>query len=137
MKKAAVAVVSRSALRPGQAHLYDLIVEKLDSGEKISIQEAEHIWRTKVCRKMVDGVPHRTLYGYWENGEWKPWAKDIPMTDDDITFAVLDWLTRNIGLLVIRGYLKVIPMIELEKPRNIPGDTKANNAVKPPIKDED
>lgn len=109
-----VLVVSRSTLRRGQASLYDLIIVKLKSGDPITLEEAKDIWLTKVCRKMYNGVPHRTMYGYWEDGEWRQHFRDVPMTDTDITFAVLDWLTRNLGLLVMRGYLKVIPMVQLE-----------------------
>lgn len=105
--------VSRSTLRKGQASLYDLVVAKLKDGEPITFEEAHKIWFTQVCRNMRNGVPHRTQYGYWEDGEWHGNARDIPMTDLDIKFAVLDWLTRNLGLLVMRGYLKAIPMVNL------------------------
>jgi hypothetical protein len=114
-----VAVVSRRNLRRGQASLYDLIVSKLDTGERITLDEAENIWRTKVCRNMLKGVPHSYRFYPAEDGTNNWYGRYDPMSRDEITFTVLNWLTKNIGILVIRGYLKVIPMIELEPARSL------------------
>jgi len=113
-----VPVVARSTLRRGQASLYDLIISKVETGDKITLEEARNIWLTKVCRNMIDGKPHRTTYLPYRDekgdatGGWYP--KDIPMIEEEILFVVLNWLMKNIGLLVIRGYLKVVPMVQLE-----------------------
>lgn len=113
-----VLAVSRTSLRKGQASLYDLLAAKLKSGEAVTIKEARGIWLTKVCRKMYGGVPHRTDYYAEkilnERGDIVGWhAKDVPMTDEEVMFTVMNWLTKNIGILVIRGYLKAIPMVRL------------------------
>lgn len=116
----AVAVVSRSSLRRGQASLYDLIVEKLKADDKITIQEAKEIWLTKVHSDVRDGVPYYFDYyagGYHdERGEYRYRGAYKPMQDFHVEVTVLNWLMKNIGLLVIRGYLKVIPMVELQSP---------------------
>jgi hypothetical protein len=109
-----VLAVSRSTLRKSQAKLYDLLVEKLNSGDAVTLKELREIWYNHACRNKIDGVPHRTQWGYWgTDGEWHGNARDIPMTDKEIDFTAMDWGIRTIGILVIRGYLKAIPMVEL------------------------
>lgn len=117
--QAGVAIVSRRNLRRGQASLYELIVSKLDSEERITLEEAENIWRTKVCRNMIKGTPHSYRFHPATDGTNNWYGRYDPMSRDEITFTVLNWLTKNIGILVIRGYLKVIPMIELEPTRSL------------------
>lgn len=108
-------VVSRLSLRPAQASLYDMIVQKLQNGMPITLEEAESIWREKIAYKRTyNGVPHRTTYVLAKDGSNNWYAEEVPMTADEITFNVINWLTKNIGLLVMRGYLKVIPMVQLE-----------------------
>lgn len=106
-------VVSRTTLRRGQAALYDLLSDKIKSGGTVTLPEAREIWLHKVCRNMIDGVPHRTSYFPAEDGTNNWYPKNIPMSEDEVLFSVLNWLTKNIGVLVMRGYLKVIPMVEL------------------------
>lgn len=105
--------VSRTTLRRGQARLYDLLVKKLESGDAFTLKEARQIWYDLVCRNKINGKPHRVQYGYWEGGEWYGHARDVPMTDKDIDFTAMDWAIRTIGILVVRGYLKAIPMVKL------------------------
>lgn len=53
-----VAIVKMSSLRPGQRSLYELIVSKVDTADKITLREAENIWRTKVhSNNTKDGTP--------------------------------------------------------------------------------
>lgn len=112
-----VSVVSRHSLRKGQASLYDLIVEKIKTGDKVSIDEAREIWLTKVARHVEEGIPYRTDYYanmFERDGKTYFTSSLVPMTEDEIQFTVLNWLMKNIGVLVIRGYLKVVPMVELQ-----------------------
>lgn len=108
--------VSRTTLRRGQAALYDLLAAKNKNKTTVTFEEAKHIWLTKVCRNNYGGVPHR--YDYFheriEKGDEVSWnGAYVPMTKIEINMAVMDWLVRTIGVLVMRGYLKVIPMVEL------------------------
>jgi hypothetical protein len=105
-----VIAVSRTSLRRGQAALYDLLAVKIKTGKPVTIKEARNIWLEKVCQNMIDGKPHRGIWYAVEGGERQ---KFVPMSPEEINFSVLNWLTKNIGILVMRGYLQVIPMVEL------------------------
>lgn len=111
-----VAVIDRTYLRPSQKTLYKLIVEKLATGESISIGEAKHIWLTQVHAKhrFIDGKPTRTDY-YVPDGEGYYTSRQVIMTEEEILTTSFMWLTSNIGILVVRGYLKVIPMIDVKQ----------------------
>lgn len=104
--------VSRRTLRKGQASLYDLLVAKLKSGEAVTIDEARSIWVDKVCRYSENGIPHTFVYKYNHD---KDHYESVyrKMSDDEINFNALNWLTRTIGILVIKGYIKAIPMVKL------------------------
>lgn len=90
----ALSVIRRPTLTRGQKDLYSLIQEKLEASQMILYAEAESIWLTKVCREIRGGYE--------------------PLTKDMVTARVMLWLTSNIGALVLKGYLKVIPMIEVK-----------------------
>lgn len=117
-----VAVIDKSSMppsvltTPAQVDLYKLIVGKLNSTDKITLDEAKHIWLNKVHRvwmKDKDGHPMANGY-YWDDIEERWIDNKHRMTEYEINFTVINWLTRNIGLLVIKGALKVIPMIDVE-----------------------
>lgn len=104
--------VSRSTLRKSQASLYDLLVEKLYTGESVTYDEAYKIWIEKACRNVVGGKP----YGYswiFNHDKDKYECCLMPMSENTIKLTVTNWLMRNIGLLVIKGYIKAIPMVKL------------------------
>lgn len=142
-----VAVIDKSSVppavlsTPAQIDLYKLIVGKLDSGDKITLEEAKHIWLHKVHRdwnKDKDG--HPMSYGY----VWSDVSRDFSyerhrMTESEITLTVLNWLTRNIGLLVVKGALKVIPMIDVAGVAEVQDKRRANTGLSqasPDLKEE-
>lgn len=142
VKERAVKVIDKASVpvsvlnTPAQIDLYKLIVGKLETGEKITLDEAKEIWLDKVHRKWMkdkDGHPMRVEYAHHK--EWSTWSNDydwvsanVRMSDDEIIFTVMNWLTRNIGLMVIKGALEVIPMIDLKQLKNPPKPlTKATN----------
>jgi len=112
--KESMPVVSRSSLRKGQASLYDLIVAKSQSNKALTLDEAKNIWVSSVHSNIIDGIPHQTVYTQNPNnpGHWYP--RNEKMSVEAVNIRVIDWLMRNIGALVLRGYLKAIPMISLE-----------------------
>lgn len=118
MSKNGVAILNVSSLRRGQRSLYRLIVEKLDTQQAITLKEATEIWSNSVhSNNDKDGHPMRWNYyagRYEENGQVYYRGALERMADWEIEDSVMNWLMKNIGLLVIRGYLKVIPMIALE-----------------------
>lgn len=116
MKKNGVVILNKSGLRSGQKSLYRLLVEKIKSGDAVTYKEAEDIWLNDVAN-IENGVPMHWDYSIAvrdDNGNFKGWtSRKIAYTEEYKRFTVVNWLVRNIGLLVIKGYLKVIPMVEL------------------------
>lgn len=114
-----LAIIRKPRLTKGQSTLLQLIIEKIDDSKPITFNEAKEIYLSKVCQIMREGVPmyyehyaHKTVK---ENGEIE-WKGDfIPITDYQLTQYVLHWLVSNIGALVLKGHLKVIPMIEVKQ----------------------
>jgi hypothetical protein len=104
--------VSRYALRKSHAALYDVLAKKIDEGSVVTYEEAHSIWLNKACRNVVNGKPHSWVWRY--DQKTKRYTSILePMSDDLIKFTVLNWLTRTIGVLVMKGYLKVIPQVQL------------------------
>lgn len=66
------------------------------------------------CRETKNGVPYYTDYWAFQNDKDEWCCQLKPMTEDMARIATLEWLTRNIGSLVLKGYLKVLPVLELE-----------------------
>ena len=105
-------VVSRSTLRRSQATLYDLLSKKAKNGTTVTYKEAHEIWLTKACRNVTDGKPYSWCWRYDHDKDAYRSVLE-PMSDDLVKMVVLQWLTRNIGVLVMKGYLKVIPQVRL------------------------
>lgn len=118
-KEKTLTILRRPRLTKGQKDLLHLIDGKLKANEQILYVEAEEIWINKVCRMVKDGIPY--YWNYWhkeyidENGE-KQWHGGYdPLPKSWLPTRVLLWLTANIGSLVLKGYLEVIPRIELKQ----------------------
>ena len=101
-----------SRLSKAQKALYPLICKKLKTNTPITYKEAKKIYLTKACQQIVDGVPHHWNY-WWRNEDGEMVGRYEPLQEDEIRARVFLWLTQNIGALVLRGYLKIIPQIEL------------------------
>ena len=96
----------------GQKDLYELICKKLEKNESITYEEARKIYFAKGCNIMKDGWPHWSyMVKNNDTGDWKHESK--PMSEAQVKYLTFNWLTCNIGKLVVKGALKVIPMIEL------------------------
>jgi len=102
-----------------QQQLYALICLKIKNNEKLLFEEARQIYIKYVNRYLIDGVPHH--WNYWadrhlmSDGTYGYTSKLEPMNDEEITFCTQEWLITNIGRLVIKGALDVIPQIELKQ----------------------
>lgn len=104
---------SNLVLTPAQKDLYALICEKLKDNKPILYEEAKKIYFEKGCRTMRNGWPH----WWWsvkneETGNYE--ARYAPYTEEAVKYITFNWLTFNIGKLVVKGALKVIPQIKLE-----------------------
>lgn len=119
-KQKSLSIIRRPNLTNGQKDLYALIVDKLNGNEPIYFLEAKDIFIKKVCKQVYDGIPY--CFNIYANryvddsGEVNFKGGYEPMTEDEVTKRVLLWLTSNIGALVLKGYLKLIPQIELDNP---------------------
>lgn len=108
-------IYKRPRLTRGQQELYSMLCEKVRLGEKVHFDEAKKIWLDSACQNLEGGVPY-----YYDNyksydEEKKQWVGGRSyLTDAMIANYAISWLLRNIGSLVIKGYLKVIPQLELE-----------------------
>ena len=107
-------ITKRPRLTEGQKVLYRLACNKLEREERIFFKEAKKLYFSYGCREMRDGVPY--YYNYYQRNE----AGEIvggfePMSEYQIVNQVITWLTRNIGSLVLKGYLKIMPAIELKE----------------------
>ena len=101
-------------LRPindGQKALMILISKKYEKAEQIEYEELEKIYHEKVQRNKkywsyyhtYDEQEKRWYAGY---EEYEKWQLDILVTS---------WVLRSIGTLVKKGYLTVIPKINLSR----------------------
>lgn len=107
----ALDIIKRPHLSKGQKVLYSLICKKLEREERLTFQEAKDIYINNSCRDVRDGIPYRYDY-YHRNAEDKIVGACIPMEEWYLSQIVMMWLTHNIGCLVLKGYLKVIPTID-------------------------
>lgn len=105
-------VVSRTTLRRSQAALYDLLSKRVATGKTVTYEEAHKIWVSKACRNKIGDKPASWVWRYDHDKE-KYYSVLEEMPDDLIKMTVIGWLTRTIGILVMKGYLKVIPQVEL------------------------
>lgn len=104
--------VSRHTLRKGQANLYDLLSKKVEKGTTVTYEEAHQIWIDKVCRNKIGEKPASWVWKYDHEEETYHSVLEV-MSDDLVKMTVIGWLTRTIGVLVMKGYLKVIPQVQL------------------------
>lgn len=105
-------VVSRRTITKGQAALYDLTVERVAAQKAITLDEAIEIYSTKVCRNYVNGKPAGYVWRFDETKDRYTTSLE-PLNELDLQQRSMQWLMQSIGSLVMKGYLKVTPMIEL------------------------
>lgn len=111
--------VKRKYLTEGQRHLYALICVKGAGSDKITFEEAREIYINFVNRTFIEGKPYK--WNYWanqvkrEDGTYTYTPKLEPMTDDEIDNNTSNWLIQNLGRLVLKGLLSVIPQVELKR----------------------
>lgn len=104
--------VKNPSLTIAQEILYKLIYRKLEEKKPIHIDEVRRIYIHYGCRYTKDGVPHCAHF-FYENGQWKP--EFTPMDEWQVKIAATKWLTHNMGILILKGYLKATPTVSLEE----------------------
>ncbi len=109
-----LALSKRPRLTIGQKALFNLTCKKIQEKSALTFEESQLLYTLYGCREARDGVLY--YMDWWdhkdENGNWREKLK--PMNEYHARIATLTWLTHNIGSLVLKGYLKVLPVLELE-----------------------
>lgn len=114
--KSEIAIINKTNLTDGQRCLYGVICEKLKSDTPIYAEEAVKMWLENVSRaNFINGEPHTyEYYGRYDDiqKKWVPcWRK---LSDWEIKTRSITWLMAAIGALVLKGYLKIIPQLEID-----------------------
>jgi hypothetical protein len=107
-------IQKNTRLSKGQRNLYILVCEKIKTDQILLFKEAKDIYVKFVNAHVVNGVPYH--YYYWvpipnEPGHYTSELR--PMTEDEINFTSLKWLTMALGALILKGYLTVMPAVDL------------------------
>lgn len=98
---------SRHHLTKGQEKLLALILDKYKKSEKILIEEVQPIYQIAMTRKRNQG--------WFRDSEGKTHEWDNEYTPAYLTDKATQWLLRNLGSLIKKEYLTVIPRIQLNK----------------------
>lgn len=104
----------RPKLNKGQLKLYTVILVKLEADEPIYIEEARQMWIDYVAKEVKDGVPRYWNF-WWENEKGERVGRWQPMDEWSISNASTQWLLRSLGALILKGYLKIIPQVQLKE----------------------
>ena len=118
-KDKSLSISRRPYLTKGQTNLYALIVKKISENKSVNIQDAKDLYLAYGCKEIRGGVP--CTFNYWANHYTLPDGTTgykgayEPMPQSMIERYATLWIMTNIGSLVIKGYLKIIPQIEFGK----------------------
>lgn len=103
----AVQLMDMPGLTKGQKQLYKLICNCLKSGKEITKDDVVHIYENYVMQSSQYHDYH------FVNGEREYFVCDKP--EWHIKTQSMVWLFRNIGSLVLKGYLTVLPKFDFEE----------------------
>lgn len=98
----------RQSFRGQQENLYKLICQKTKENQSLKLSELIGLYKEASYWKDLKITVH-----YYENNQWHSKRRD--MTDKEIIITVQKWFFSNLGYLVRKGYLKVLPIINLEE----------------------
>lgn len=93
----------KTDLTKAQQALLFLINEKVKENKPLTIEDADEIHLKYVNKERKSG---------WQTGEitWGDWyTREV----------VTAWLLRNLGSLIIKGYLMVLPRIEITQTKKV------------------
>jgi len=107
-------------LKNNQKDFYNILAYKIKANENISYAEMEKFYLEKVIVNK-----DKMYWNYYANVQRDNDGKFIsfkggysPLQPWQIEQRVKDWTMRTIGILVIRGYLKVLPIIDFSIYKN-------------------
>ena len=93
--------------------IYTFICKKLAKDEPITFEEAKELYIKESCQCVVDGVPHYEIWGVRDN--LTEGFKRYPMATWEVNRNVINFITRMIGVLAIKGALKITPQLDFNK----------------------
>ena len=112
MKKE-LTIYKKPRLTEGQKDLFVLVCEKIKTDEPLLFEEVKKIYIKKGFKGMKENGVLLWHNYWWRNKKDEQVGRYEPMTEDMIKYNAFSWLTGNLGRLVLKGYLKVIPTIKL------------------------
>lgn len=107
-----IAIERNATLVKSQRMMYSLICEKIKNKERLRLLEVRDIWLNYSHKDTRNGVPYYFNW-WWRDETDKMVGRYEPMNEEQITIAMTMFLTNTIGRLVLKGYLRVIPELEL------------------------
>lgn len=98
----------------GQAKLYALILKKVKNNEAITYEEAKSLYIRFACREVKKGVP-QFWNMWWRNDKDEMVGRWQPVSEHELNMRITQWIMTNIGSLVLKGYLQVLPTISFKE----------------------
>ena len=96
-------------INTGQEGLFLLVCKALKEKRIVQYKEIKHIYQTVVQESEFTG------FEYWDTEKQEYVWKSRKYSDWEIDNLTNSWLLRALGSLIKKGYLAVIPRIELSK----------------------
>lgn len=94
--------------------LYANLVKHNKQNSPLLFEEAKRMYLNHGCRDVRNGIPY--TYDYWmKDSKGERSGGYVPMSENEIKIYATHWIMHNIGALVLKGYLKVLPQIEFGK----------------------
>ncbi len=90
-----------------QKVLYLFIVDKVEKDEAITFDEAKNLYAKYSCHDLLEGEPARYA-PYLVDGK----CEIIKQDKYELRQNVVNYITRGIGSLVLKGALKITPQLQ-------------------------
>lgn len=104
--------VIASTLTKKQQLVYKFVYNKVKSDETINFEEIKQLYIDYGNGNVINGIPHSPEYAFKQpDGSWK--YQSYPMYPEEIKRVSIYWFTQKLGVLVVKGALKIIPQIEI------------------------
>lgn len=91
----------------GQQALLVLLLQRIRDERPVTTQDVVGFYQYHVQRDS-----RRETFEF-RDGE--PKTVFVPLDSEELKSRALDWLRRNLGALVVKGFLKVVPRFEIEE----------------------
>lgn len=89
------------------------IVLGMSESPTIDLETATHIYKEFSCQTVRNGVISRRHWMYNSRTEWRP------LTPEEVNKRVVTHLMNNLGALIVKGYISVIPRLDFEAVKKI------------------